>query len=96
MIRKIVTYVTDGKSFNSENHAKEHEQHLSKCSKKSITVIVVQELHQTTWRMIDSPEDIESLKESLIKEYESKLIQREDIHYWGIPGPPKVLSVTIE
>lgn len=98
-IRKIITYVTsDGISFDNKDSAKEYEQNLSKCSKMSIEVVVVmQELYQTTYRsIIDSPESIESLKESLIKKYESKCIQRGDIHYWGIPGPPKVLSVTIK
>jgi hypothetical protein len=94
-IRKVVTYITsDGKKFDKEESAERYEE--IKRSTKEIEVVVVQTLHQQTYRSIEDSEDLESFKEKLIKEYESKCIDRGDISYWGIPGPPKVVSVTID
>lgn len=94
-IRKVVTYVTsDGKKFDNEASAEKYEE--IKRTTKEITVTVVQTLTQTTYRSIEDSEDLESFKEKLAKEYESKSIDRGDIHYWGMYDYPKVISVTIE
>lgn len=97
-IKKVVTYLTgDGQEWRDKASAEKHEQHLSECSKVEIRVVVVQELEQIIYRTIANfPKEIEKLKKDLIKEYESKFVRREDIHYWGMNKYPKVISVTIK